>query len=548
MKSKGCFRWSVLLGIVTLVVLCVAALALLYFQTNNRALESRPLVLIHAPLNREPFRVGERIIIHATARQNNGLRRVELWVNDTFVDARDAPEGSAPTSLVFSGSWAANMAGNHIVIVRAIASDGTEGQASIVAETLPRQGADAGIHTVEAGETLEIIAEEYGLAPAELASANPGLDSGRFSPGDELVIPDGEAPSVEASPPAELPADSEPPLPEGIAPGADFDFSLFVPLQAYPFGTDEPTRLRVEFLGLTTAASYEQLYCYVSYADVSPHRYPDTLGGESIDESFDIIASETDGSTTWNIAELIGNTMPAFDWPRNRDLPLRVSCLGIIDGGTDSVELGRWESSIAPEYWTGMTLEGGVAGSYEFAFRISPPEGGGRGIPLYLDIDMTPPSNARLDDRRISLRWDYEPRPDEEPIDGFRIYLNGSQQWVESADSRESMLPYEWFNPPCGITYVFSVTAYRVGIPDGPESFPAIVTLEQPAENCQREILITFLTLETFDLGGRWRSPATPRQRWPGLWSLLRKRKTNYIRYPRPWERRLAGYAQRIKS
>ncbi len=115
---------------------------------------------------------------------------------------------------------------------------------------------------------------------------------------------------------------------------------------------------------------------------------------------------------------------------------------------------------------------------------------------------MTSPTNVRIDDRRISLRWDYEPEADEEPIDGFRIYLNGNLQWVELTDQRESGLPYEWLLPPCGSTYTFGVTAFRFGFPDGPESFPGVTMINTPVDECNREVLINFLALETFNLGG----------------------------------------------
>ena len=78
----------------------------------------------------------------------------------------------------------------------------------------------------------------------------------------------------------------------------------------------------------------------------------------------------------------------------------------------------------------------------------------------------------------------------------------GNLQWTETADTFESGLPYEWLNPPCGSTYIFSVTAFRYGFPDGPESIPGVTSTHTPAENCTREIQINFLTFETFELGG----------------------------------------------
>ncbi len=508
MNRKSCL-W---LGVLALVLVCIAAAALIYFQARARAFNSRPLVLIHAPVNHEQMRVGDGVIIHATARADNGLRRIELWADDTFVDARDVIDGAAPRTLVFSGSWTPSAAGSHVLVVRAIAADRTEGQASVTVEALAQTGSDSGMHTVQDGETIESIAGEYGITPEELAGSNPDLGPDGPATGDELVIPDDEAPPADDEEPAGSPEDEgDPPVPDDDAPGASesaFEFPLLEPLRAYFFGEEEPTGLRVEFLGLGTAGSYEQLHCYVGYADIAPLWYPDMDGDQTTDESFAVLSVEPGGVMIWNVAELSGESMPVFYWPRNRDLPISVSCVGIIDGGTDSVELGRWEGRIAPELWTGRMLGGGAAGSYEFAYRITRLGGWGSDMPLTPNPDMTPPTNARLDERRVSLRWDYAPPDDEEPIDGFRVYLNNNLQWVEPADSRESMLPYEWFNPPCDATYEFGVSAYRRSSPVGDESTRAVTSLEQPAEDCTREVLVTFLTLETFDLGGDGRHEA----------------------------------------
>ena len=184
---------------------------------------------------------------------------------------------------------------------------------------------------------------------------------------------------------------------------------------------------------------------------------------------------------------------------------MEIACVGTSGGGTEALDLGSLSLSIDSSRWNGTRHSVpaiGTDGSIRFSYSVRPVGDHPRGVPMYLDPDMTSPYNVRIDDRRISLRWDYEPEADEEPIDGFRIYLNGNLQWVETRDARESGLPYEWLTPPCGSTYTFGVTAFRFGYPDGPESFPGITMTSTPVEDCNRELQINFLTLETFDLGG----------------------------------------------
>ena len=184
------------------------------------------------------------------------------------------------------------------------------------------------------------------------------------------------------------------------------------------------------------------------------------------------------GWVSWNVEGLSGTNMPVISWPRDQDLPISVWCVGIAGGGTDAVELGLWEGEVTPDRWTGMTLTGGVPGSYEFTFVIRRAEGGGRGFDVFLDENMTGPSNVWLDDSRSRLNWEFAQPDDEEPIDGFRIYLNGSLQFVKGPSDRDVRLPYEWFHPLCGTTYTFGVSTYREGMPDGPKSCPRTVALE----------------------------------------------------------------------
>ena len=502
MNTKGCLRWGLLLGVLALVLICIAAIGLVYFQARSSALNDRPLVLIHAPINHDQVHVSDGVLVHATARADNGLRRIELWADGVFVDARDVT--GDPTMLVFAGSWVPIAEGSHTLIVRAVAADGTEGQATVMVDALPQTASDSGMHTVEEGETLETIAAEEGTTPEELAAANPDLGPGGPVPGDDLIVPDDEPPAPGGGAPAEPPEGSEPPTPDDDAPGSDeslWDFPLLEPVQAYQFGAGEPIGLRVEFLNLGTVTASEALHCYIGAGDIAPRWYPDEDGDQSTDESF-----EQDSAGVWSLeADMSGEDALVFYWPRNRAIPISVSCVGITGGGTEALELGLWEDSIDPEYWTGVRLNGyadGADGSFDFTYRITRIGIWDSGEPLETDFDMTAPTNVHVEQSSSTLRWDYLPRPEESAIDGFRVYLNGSLQWTEPADARASTLPSEWVNPPCGISYRFDVTAYRSGASGEQESVPAAAFLEQPAEDCIREIAITFVSLETFNLGG----------------------------------------------
>jgi LysM repeat protein len=497
-------RWIVVLVILGLIIVCIEIAIVLFLQGRSHTLNSKPLVLIHTPINHSQNWLGEGLLVHATARQNNGLRRIELWVDNTLVDARDAPGGEAPTLLIFSNYWFAREDGFHELIVRAIAADGTEGQASITVTSLSQDEPLSAIHTVEEGETIESIAEEYSISPVDLVDANPEMDPSGPMPGDELTLP--EEDNVPSFGGDEAPlAEEAPPLFEDEPPAS---FGNVMELLLHPFvtldiSTGQPTGLRVEFERATTDQPYEGLHCYIGLGEISPLWYPDQDLDQSTDESF--VAE--DG--IWALAtHLDGPLAPVVYWPRNRALPLNISCVGINAGGTQALDLGLWNDSIPPEQWGGSLLSRsatGADGSFRVDFRITRMDGASEGVPLILDDTMTPPTNAHLRHNITSditnLAWSYNPPSDEAAIDGFRIFLNGTLQWVEPAGARLSLLPPQWYHPPCGSSYTFYVTAYRMVGEEIYESIPALASLEQPETDCAREIEITFLTLRTFDLG-----------------------------------------------
>jgi len=512
-RSRGCLVILVLAAaFLLLAALLAGAYGFFLVRQRETARNARPMVLIHEPLNHDRVTAGSLVEVLATARLGSGLRRVEVYADDALVAVRDAPAGKAPARMAISESWLPTAPGNHVLIVRAISAGGVTGQAAVTLQVLENDETMAGVFVVQAGDTLADIAAEAGTTPEDLADLNPELAGSEPSAGDELMIPEGEAPAADAedsvppaggSPEGEAAGAGEPPVPEDDPPeGPAFSDLLFqaVPFVERAFADDAPSGLKLELPALQTSGGEENLHCYIGLGSEPPRWVPDADGDPATDESFTPLPGGN-----WDVQPfLAGDAAPLIYWPADRALPVTVTCVGVAGGGTDALDLGTLELSAPPGEWDGTTRSasaGGAEGSFAVQYRISRQEANPRGIPLYLDPGLAAPTNVHLDERRNSLRWDYTSFPDQENITGFRVYLNGSLQWVEDARDRESGLPYEWFNPPCGSTYTFSVSAYRYELPDGPESPPGTVSISTPAEGCQREVQINFLTLETFNLG-----------------------------------------------
>ena len=193
-KRKSSNVLWIILGLIAFFFLVLLALfALLWINRSiqsKKNFNSRPLVLIHAPLNHEIVEVGEMVTVQATARQGtDGLGSVELWVDDVRVAERLAPEGENPASMLLLENWVPTVSGSHVVIVRATAANGVQGQASIIVEAEQGAASATGTYRVVEGDTLASIAEEAGTSPEDLAALNPDLGGGEPSAGDGLDVP-----------------------------------------------------------------------------------------------------------------------------------------------------------------------------------------------------------------------------------------------------------------------------------------------------------------------------------------------------------------------
>ena len=493
-------------GVLTLIGICVVGAVLLYFPNKVRAVYSRPLVLIHQPLNREYISLGDHALVNATARNKNGVRRVELWVDEAFYFAQEAPPENIPPALTLMVPWEPLGEGEHTLVVRAISSEDVAGQASIRvwAEKPPSTE-----HTVTEGETLESIAEEYGIGEDDIRDENPDMASDGPAAGEKIDIPGGGSSPGAGSPPsggAPAPSSDEPPpAPSDTVPGGVSDvveeIGVDLPDPADEYSPD-PVSVQVEALALQTGTAYESLHCYASMGHLEPQWYPDADHDQSTDESFASL-----GGTDWDVAEhLGGDHAPVFTWPWNEPIPFDITCVGITSGGTDSVELGRVEIRAEPGIWDSIPRREesrGGEGVFELEYRIGR-RPGGMGFPTILDDSIPSPFNLRIEG--LTLHWDWEPDPEDEspePIDGFYVYVNNTKQFtIYGADERSIFLPPEWLNPPCGLDYIFSMEAWRedpehpAGEPRWSErSEPLVIERENALEECDITAYVSFDTL-----------------------------------------------------
>jgi hypothetical protein len=482
-------RKKLILALV-LIVLCLLAILIgliVFNRLQTKALNDHPLVLIHTPENRDHVGLGQEVSLHATARSQNGIARVELWADDALVAAQATPEGEILSPAVLHIYWEPLTAGKHTLVVQAVSNSGIRGQATIVLY------AD---EEIAAGIEEDSAVESGG----ESGAAEEGAE------GDAGAAPGGSAPIPGGSPPGssddigDLFGDGEPESEDEPEPSAE--------------GGD-PIALKVEILALETVESYEELHCYVSFGesnDAPSQWYPDFDGDQSTNDTF----PSSDGRN-WDVEPyLSGDSVPFIIWPEDQSLGINSTCVGIANGGASAPELGQVSLIRRPETWDGITrkvVSDGGEGSYTIDYRIykegeTPEDLVGKEI----DPDMTIPTNLHVQNWANpfgeivgrSLMWDYELDDEAEPIDGFILYMNETMQWVVPADRTFTDVPSQWFKPPCGETYSFTVSAYRGSPVAGTESYPSdplsFYTADIGDPICVQTYVFSFNTMTTGSL------------------------------------------------
>ncbi len=478
---------------VTVLILLLLAAALLflgyrYLSWRVAANSPLPQILIHRPIDGEILDTEIGTFIHATARSDAGITRIEIWADGRMLTAVAAPDPAGINPLLARVYWQPRTPGLHEIIVRAYDGNQFEGTASVV------------VRVETSGEELPVGYDPTGIL--EGGPDGPALDPEPSEPVGEGSDAGGEAdrhppdpaepPADDAAPPEAAP-DADPPGLPDLIPGGD-DGGDGLP------GEGDMT-LYFEALSLLTGPGYEGVHCYVSAAGRLPQWYPDEDSDQSTDENFR--PAEGGG---WNVAgHLAGENALAVNWPRDEALPVEISCIGIAGGGTEAYELGSISMSIPPEEWDGIVREASAAaeGVFTLGYRIgvdvSDP------FPEYPNIP--PPTNVHLDERRQELQWDWEPGDWEGGIGGFLIYVNDTLVFRARSHERAVRLPYVWFSPPCEVSYNFTVRTYLNPYPDGATSdLGGPVVLPDPADpprtDCNPEFVISFDTLVTGDLGG----------------------------------------------
>ncbi len=95
-----------------------------------------PAVLIVTPANGARVEVNTAAAIHATARDDQKIRRVEVWIDGALFDAQSSTVATGISPFPLLADWRPSAPGAHAIVVRAFNTRGGHSQAAINVEAI----------------------------------------------------------------------------------------------------------------------------------------------------------------------------------------------------------------------------------------------------------------------------------------------------------------------------------------------------------------------------------------------------------------------------
>jgi LysM repeat protein len=198
---KGGARRLLLAGLAVLVVAVLAgATALTYFYLNPPVIEARdvaelfstgPDIAFQEPAPGTQVGLGGSVLVFATARDEDRVTRVDLWVDDQLVVQQASPEFDGVTPLSLIHKLVATTPGTHSLIVRAYDSLGAMGESPTLYVTVLEQPEPAPVtvqYVVQPGDTPATVAQVMSTTVVIIQAQNPSM-SQVLTPGQTIVVP-----------------------------------------------------------------------------------------------------------------------------------------------------------------------------------------------------------------------------------------------------------------------------------------------------------------------------------------------------------------------
>ncbi|GIK39411.1 MAG: hypothetical protein BroJett011_32440 [Chloroflexota bacterium] len=122
-SQQGTTFWLVLAGLGLALLLAILGIGLLwYFSQTPATVSQAPTVTVLTPANGAQVTLNVPVIVQASAIDNRGVTRMELWADGALVSQQASPSPQGASPLLLNLTWTPASPGNHVLEVRAFNS------------------------------------------------------------------------------------------------------------------------------------------------------------------------------------------------------------------------------------------------------------------------------------------------------------------------------------------------------------------------------------------------------------------------------------------
>lgn len=164
--------------------------------SSGQKTKNRVIVSITDPLDNEAYPISAGLSIRGEAISDAGIERMELWVDGELYETYYSPERGL-NLLVHYWDWSPKLPGYHSLLVRAYDGEEQSGFSNIIHIKGIKDPGYILITKAEENDTLNHIAERYGIQQAVLAESNRHIVSDAILDyGTEVIVPIGGSPEI----------------------------------------------------------------------------------------------------------------------------------------------------------------------------------------------------------------------------------------------------------------------------------------------------------------------------------------------------------------
>lgn len=164
-----------------------------------------PIIFIQQPSAGQTLSVAESFDLLVTAFDENGVTRIDLFVNETLLISQTAPDENGLPTLTLTHPMIPTQAGDYTLMARAYNRFGEASDLAVLRVSAVKAVTSASVpsqYIAQEGDTTESIAQKTGTSPTAINNLNPGLQNGQPTPGQSVLVPPAAKPPAQAAVPA----------------------------------------------------------------------------------------------------------------------------------------------------------------------------------------------------------------------------------------------------------------------------------------------------------------------------------------------------------